>query len=355
MKNEITKRIKHGELIEKELYDIENPQQPKRKRYLVQDATIEKLAVLLNENPNGFLVERDELAGWLLSLDKKGAETARPFFLECWNGSGRFGSNTISRGTIDIEYPILSIFGTTQPSVIGRYVIEAVSGRKADGLLQRFQAVAYPDIKPLTKIIDEKPDIEAQRKAYKVIERLANINPEEAGVTIEEGCFPYIRFSPESQYLFNTWLLNTQQRAQRESEVFAAWLGKAADLFCAIAIILHLADERKGCIREDTIEKTINITSCFESHTRRLYDIQQEDEGLLAKDAQRVVDFVGSNFMVQGSVDFRTIQRKFSTRRLKGDYWQEVVNMLIEYDYLRPFENGKRYYDINPHIKKCLT
>lgn len=353
MRDEINKRVKQNHVIEKELYDIESPQMPKRKRYLVQDATIEKLAVLLNENPNGFLVERDELAGWLLSLDKKGAETARPFFLECWNGYGRYSSNTIGRGTVDVEHPILSIFGTTQPGIIGRYVNEAVSGRKADGLLQRFQAIAYPDIKPLTKIIDKKPDIEAQRQAYKVIERLATLKPEETGAIMEEDCFPYIRFSLEAQEVFNSWHLSIEQRAQRErSEAFAAWLGKAAKLCGTIAIISNLADERRGIIQKDTIEKAIAITSYFESHTRRLYDIKPDEDDLLARDAQKLVDYLETRFLLQGKdeIAFRDIQQNFSSTRKNSAYWKEVVNMLIALDYIRPIEN-RQWYEINPHIK----
>ncbi|GAG30412.1 unnamed protein product, partial [marine sediment metagenome] len=44
---------------------------PTEKRYIVNDATVEKLGELLNQNPNGLLLERDELTGWLKGLDRE--------------------------------------------------------------------------------------------------------------------------------------------------------------------------------------------------------------------------------------------------------------------------------------------
>lgn len=60
----------------------EQVQPPRRKRYVINDSTVEKLGELLNEYPNGLLAYRDELIGLLRSLDKEGQEGARAFYLE---------------------------------------------------------------------------------------------------------------------------------------------------------------------------------------------------------------------------------------------------------------------------------
>ena len=64
--------------------------EPQRRRYLTNDATVEKIGELLAVNPRGILVFRDELTGWLSSLDKEGREGTRAFFLEAWSGTGSF-------------------------------------------------------------------------------------------------------------------------------------------------------------------------------------------------------------------------------------------------------------------------
>ena len=69
------------------------------KRYAVSDSTTEKLGELLNENPSGLLLHRDELCGWLRSLDKQGREGDREFYLEAWNGTGSYTYDRIGRGT----------------------------------------------------------------------------------------------------------------------------------------------------------------------------------------------------------------------------------------------------------------
>src|SRR5260221_1404506 len=73
------------ELISKK--EESNQSEPRENRFLVNDATVEKLGTILRDNPNGILLFRDELSGFFYSFDKPGYETARPFFLEAWSGS----------------------------------------------------------------------------------------------------------------------------------------------------------------------------------------------------------------------------------------------------------------------------
>ncbi len=91
------------------------PEKPIRRRYIVNDATVEKLGELLNENPNGLLLERDELSGFLNSLQREDRSNDRSFYLEAFNGGGRYTYDRIGRGTIDIEAVCVSIIGTIQP------------------------------------------------------------------------------------------------------------------------------------------------------------------------------------------------------------------------------------------------
>jgi Protein of unknown function (DUF3987) len=76
---------------------------PVRRRLIVNDTTVEKLGELLNQNPNGVLIFRDELTGFLRTLDCESHETDRAFYLEAWNGTRRFVHDRIGRGTIDIQ------------------------------------------------------------------------------------------------------------------------------------------------------------------------------------------------------------------------------------------------------------
>src|SRR5262249_41559134 len=82
------------------------------KRYVTSDATIEKLGEILNENPRGVMIFRDELSGFLRSMERPGHESDRAFFLESWDGTHtKFDFDRIGRGTIHIEALCISILG----------------------------------------------------------------------------------------------------------------------------------------------------------------------------------------------------------------------------------------------------
>lgn len=117
-----------------------NLDEPKRQRFQTQDGTVEKIGELLNENPRGLLVNRDELIGWFRSLDRDGREGDRAFYLEAWNGNRGFTYDRIGRGTMDIAALCISIFGAITPGSLSSYVYQANRGGNGDdGLLQRFQ------------------------------------------------------------------------------------------------------------------------------------------------------------------------------------------------------------------------
>lgn len=52
---------------------------PMRNRLIVNDSSLEKLGELLNENPNGLILVRDELSGWLAKLNREEYQSDRAF------------------------------------------------------------------------------------------------------------------------------------------------------------------------------------------------------------------------------------------------------------------------------------
>jgi hypothetical protein len=93
----------------------DEPEPPKEHRYRTEDTTTEKLGELLNENPNGLMIFRDELVGFLRSLDWYGREGDRQFYLEAWNGDQSFSVDRIGRGSLRVEALCLSILGAYSP------------------------------------------------------------------------------------------------------------------------------------------------------------------------------------------------------------------------------------------------
>lgn len=160
---------------------------PARRRYIINDFTVEKLGELLRDNPNGLLAFRDELVGLLKSLDKKDREEARAFMLEAWGGTGSFVYDRIGRGTVDIPAAIISVLGCVQPGPLGEYLREAIAGEAgADGLMQKFQLAVYPDVSPTWENVDRPPNRAARKLAHQVFEKMVGLQPEAVGAEREE-------------------------------------------------------------------------------------------------------------------------------------------------------------------------
>jgi putative DNA primase/helicase len=249
------------------------PDAPVRTRYLLFDTSVEMIGVLLAENPRGVLVFRDELTGWLRSLDKQGQEGARAFFLEAWNGSGSFAYDRIGRGTLDIEAACVSILGGIQPGPLGEYLRSIAKGGGADdGLIQRFQLLVNPDPPKNWSHRDRSPDIIARNKARDVYERLDCLSPENLYAEVDRG-IPFLRFTPEAQEAFVEWRTELEPRVRSGNElpVMEAHLSKYRSLIPALALIDHLVEVGSGPVTEASFIRAATLGEYLESHARRIY------------------------------------------------------------------------------------
>jgi hypothetical protein len=103
--------------------------EPTLQRYIANDTTAEALGVLLQQNPNGLLVFRDELVSLLESLDQEEHVTQRGLYLTGWNGNSPYTFDRITRGLhLSIDAVCLSILGTSQPGRISQYLSRAIRG-----------------------------------------------------------------------------------------------------------------------------------------------------------------------------------------------------------------------------------
>ena len=154
-------------------WDAETLTPPVCSRYLVNEATVEKVHVILKENPQGVLYLRDELSGWIAQLDQRGRERERAFFLESWDGEGDFTFDRVGRGTVYASHLCLSVFGGLQPARLKQYLADAVRGGAGDdGFMQRFQLLVWPDVQPNWEEIDRLPDTRAEGRAEQILDRL---------------------------------------------------------------------------------------------------------------------------------------------------------------------------------------
>jgi putative DNA primase/helicase len=258
---------------------------PTPKRYIVNDTTVEKLGELLAENPNGLTLFRDELSGFLRTLDKQGHESDRGFYLETWNGSGAYTVDRIGRGTIVISSACIALFGTIQPGPLARYLRGAISGEEADGFVPRFQILVYPDLSYKFIHCDRYPDTEAKNEAYAVFEAIDRLDPIALGCEVDQDRgLAYIGFSGEAQDFFDEWRIELENRLRSGdlSAMMTSHLAKYRSLLPCLALQFHLIDSY-ACSRLDpvSIEATKAAAAwcdLLERHAQRIYQAAQDGD-----------------------------------------------------------------------------
>jgi hypothetical protein len=324
-KEEIQKRIKEAIANEASIEGFEIPKEEELilRRYMVNDSTVEKLGELLNQNPHGLLLFRDELTGWLRTLDREGHENDRAFYLESWNGSGSYTYDRIGRGTLNIEAACVSILGGIQPGPLNDYLESTLKGGAgADGLFQRFQLLVYPDDPGPWKNIDRWPDTKAKNDAFRVFKDIAGegfvgfvsssgvASPDEN----ESGNIPFLRFSPQGQEVFDDWRreLENKIRSGDDHPAVEAHLSKYRSLMPSLALIFHVVSTIAGRQGTPVSEAAASMAAAWcdylEAHARRVY------HGLIQRD-------ISTAHRLAKKITGKDLSDPFTTRDVYRKHW----------------------------------
>jgi hypothetical protein len=198
--------------------------------------------------------------------------------LESWNGNGSFEVDRVTRGSIFVPALCVSLLGGIQPGPLTQYVMDAAEDAdKADGLLQRFQVMVYPDLK--SEPSDIAPDAKARNRAYTVFEKLAELDAQEFGATSgPDDDIPTVGFSEDAQKIFNQWRAEFEPRygASDQSVAIQSHMLKFRSLFASFALIFEAIDFVDGTSSGGSVNKISALRAAgwceyLEGHTLRVY------------------------------------------------------------------------------------
>lgn len=318
------------------LRPTDTPPEPTMRRYVVNDATVEKLADLLVTNEWGTLVYRDEMHGLLCSMDKQGQEGARGFYLTGYDGNQGHAVDRIGRGESYVPRVCLAMLGGIQPGKVQSYVRDAVAGGAGDdGLLQRFGLTVWPDINREFTYVDRWPDTPARQAAWDVFERLNQLQPAGDDAAVEW------RFTPQAQAIFEEWMVpfENEIRGEELHPALVSHLSKYRKLIPALALIFALVDTpgSGSVIHENELVRALAWGDYLRSHAERLYAaaVMPETAGaaaLLAKiKAGKLTDADG---VLCESFTARLVAVKHWGGLGTADAVRKAADLLVDYGWL---------------------
>lgn len=322
----------------REEYESLKTEEPTERRLWTSDVTVEKLGELLNENPHGLLILRDELTGFFRGLDRQGHEQDRAFFLETWNGEGAFTFDRIGRGKTHVNNMTVSLLGTIQPSMIEPYLRGSLEGYGDDGLIQRLQLLVYPEPGKNYRYVDRIPKgRDAARKSFRA---LHDFDPMSVGArrsTDDSGGLLFMPFAHDAQDFFREWLegLELALRSETFDTSLESHLAKYRSLMPSLALIFHLIDRLCGVSSSDRIEvrnvqRAAAWCSYLQKHAEKLYGMALMSD---YDRARAILKKLESGALVSG----------FTARDVYGRHWKglrkpeevrQSLEILVDYGHL---------------------
>jgi hypothetical protein len=273
----------------------EAPEPPVLRRVIVCDTTIEKLAEILEDNPRGTLVARDELAGWIGSFTRYKGKTGGSD-VQNWLELHRAGTMMVDRKTGDrrtlfIKRASSSVTGGIQPGVLAKAL---TSDLIESGLAARLQ-LCWPPRKP-KRWTEAVIDPEREGNFRNLLDRLLKLDFDHNrdGKPVPR----LLRLSEEAKAVwvewYNQWAL---EQAAVEGELAAAYskLEAASARFALLHhVISHavIGSDDAVAVASESIEAGIILARWFAGEARRIYGILSES--VEEKDTRRLIDFINS-------------------------------------------------------------
>jgi len=342
----------------------EYPVKPTRESLFTNDATPEALQKIHQDNPQGVLLYRDELSGFIDQMTKQGREGARQFFLEGWSGDGAFSYDTISRGNTYIDGLCLTLFGSIQPSILAKQVENDRNGTGADGFIQRFQLLVKSNPKPnySLAISDVEPDYAAKQLYEDTLERLLNLPTNDTPVTVN--------FDNQAQEIFDSWyeVLENRLRSQKMPDMLASHLSKYRSLMPSLALIFEAINNE--LFHADTLSSDLTISS---ESTRLAVEwvqyLESVAEDILIEDNEGEIDHsIVLSEKIANKIASGTITNGCTVRELKSKFrgkmdkahLVDTLEMLrengwIEIQSIKTSGRPKKCLFINPSLLKSKT
>lgn len=206
------------------------PEKPRMRRLVISDATTEAIAPIAVDNPDGFLMFRDELMAFIGSLDaytKAGVAKDKAFYLSAYNGD----PHSVDRANgkhVFVEKLCVSVMGGIQDEVL----VKLAKSLDRDGFIARFIFATATECEEQ----DRAPDKEKYEGYADIVERVSRIDPPRDGQNVKMSSEASVYFNDVARIAKALRDLPTTPAGLRDN--LAKWNG----MFARMCLVFHIAE-----------------------------------------------------------------------------------------------------------------
>ncbi len=308
--------------------DDAKPKEPICNRLYCGDTTVEALAVLLERQPRGLLLYRDELTAWFKSFDKftnaKGADVAQ--WLEMNRAKQLIvDRKTAQRPTIFVPRAFLSITGGIQPGVLQEILTPSFV---ENGMAARFLFARPPIAKKVWS--DDSLDPEFQSQFQSKIQKLQGLEmrADDKGILQPQ----VLTLSPAAKKIWVEFYNNhAEEQRNLSGGLVAAW-SKLEAYTARFAMLHHLVNYVTGVdfttspfvVQAPSMEAALRQTAWFGHEAGRLYSGMDASEA--SKLEGKSLNLIGRKGGVVTANELRRSSRSIKTSADAKDLLDQFVS-----------------------------
>lgn len=258
-----------GKKAQQEQEALVEPTRPVCFRVEVSDTTVEGLIPILQANPRGLMLHREELAGWLGSFDKYAGGKAGSDE-SAWLSMHAARAITVDRKTGDqrtlyVPKAFVAVCGTIQPQVLNRSLGKA---HKESGLAARLLMVHPPR---QAKRWNENEISELIEEQYsELIFQLLELEMEEDKNGRPQPRVVYL--TPDAKELWVKFVNDHGVESVNLPEDLGAAFAKLEAAAARFALIFAMING-ENAVSAVTMQAALELTAWFKHETRRIYQI----------------------------------------------------------------------------------
>jgi hypothetical protein len=283
---------------------------PQAERFILSDTTVEALAPILQANPRGLLLARDELAGWIGSFDrysgkgKAGADSSN--WLSMFNAESIIvDRKTGIPRTIHVPQAAVCVSGGIQPGILQRAL--GIEHRES-GLAARLLLTCPP--RKAKRWTEADIDPRAEAELVRLFDRLYELQ----STTGDDGeSRPVlVRMSVDAKLAWTAYYnAHAIEQTDLTGDMAAAW-SKLEEYAARLALVIHFTRWAAGdpaftnanSVDTASMNAGIILAKWFKHEVRRVYALLEESDA--ERDQRRLVDWIGRK---GGTVTPREVQQ----------------------------------------------